>query len=56
MNPMNEMVPKLVNVREMTVKYIMNVPRISFKSADTGLIEEIGGTPESRFSGEVVGK
>ena len=47
MNPvlrnMNEMVSKSVKAKEMSVKYTVNVPRISFNSADTSLIEEIGG-------------
>ena len=45
MRNMNEMVLKSVKAREMSVKYTVNVPRISFNSADTSLIEEIGGNP-----------
>ena len=40
---MNEMVSKSVKAKEMSVKYTVNVPRISFNSADTSLFEEIGG-------------
>ena len=47
MNPVmrniNEMASKSAKAREMSAKYTVNVPRISFNSADTSLIEEIGG-------------
>ena len=47
MNPvmrnMNETVSKSVKAKEMSVKYTVNVPRISFNSADTSLFKEIGG-------------
>ena len=45
MRNMNEMVLKSVKAREMSVKYTVNFPRIFFNSADTSLIEEIGGNP-----------
>ena len=64
MNPMmrnvNEMVLKTVKAREMSVKYTVNFLRIFFNSADTSLIEEIGGNTGIqvflRKSGEIVGE
>ena len=50
MNPVmrniNEMVSKSVKAREISVKYPVNGPRISFNSADTSLIKKIGGNSE----------
>ena len=47
MNPVmrntNELVSKSLKARKMSVKYPENVPRISLNSADTSLIEAIGG-------------
>ena len=56
MRHMNEMVSKSVKAREMSVKYIVNTPRISFNSADTSLIEETGGNAEIQVFWENRGK
>ena len=59
MNPVmrntNELVSKSVKARKMSLRYPENIARISFNSADTSLIEEIGGNSEYRFSDQIGG-